>query len=123
MGDPVAATWDATMKTYALLDSSISIDQFFTFDLTSPRNVQGCYYQISKSTGTWSRCYMMTGERISQSTGFVFSETAEPAQKDEQMQYYAEWAVIDESSLIESWSSMALTNNLYTSFWSSESFD
>lgn len=66
---------------------------------------------------------MMTGERISQSTGFVFSETAEPAQKDEQMQYYAEWAVIDESSLIESWSSMALTNNLYTSFWSSESFD
>ena len=55
-----------TAGSYFLLDQGIiSIDAFYEFDYVSSNSITGCYYQRSKSTGDLSRCYPMTGTRIS----------------------------------------------------------
>ena len=43
------------------------IEELYSFNLTSPTTVSGCYYKILSST-SFSSCYPMTGVRTSSST-------------------------------------------------------
>ena len=48
-------------------DALGEIDELYSFNLTSPTTVSGCYYEIFSSTSL-SSCYPMTGVRTSSST-------------------------------------------------------
>ena len=53
---------------FSLLDRSVTIHRYFTFDFVGSDRVSGCYYQIDADDGSRSRCYDMTGVRTN-STG------------------------------------------------------
>ncbi len=61
-GDPVAAAYYPVDMWWALLDQSIIIDRFYVF-YTDGVNIlpNSCYYQITKSTGQFSSCYLLSG--------------------------------------------------------------
>lgn len=101
--DLVAAKWAPSLNLYALLDPGITIDQFYTFNLTSQNNVLGCYYLISKSTGDWSACYQMTGVRVD-AIASLLSDSAKVSRHDEELQYQTELSMMEESSQITAWS-------------------
>ena len=50
-----------------VLGTSDEIEELYSFNLTSPTTVSGCYYEILSST-SFSSCYPMTGVRTSSST-------------------------------------------------------
>ena len=67
-GDPVEAGYSPRLKMFSLLDRSVTIHRYFTFDFVGSDRVSGCYYQIDADDGSRSRCYDMTGVRTN-STG------------------------------------------------------
>ena len=67
-GGLVVAGYSPRLEMFSLLDPGTIIDLFFTFDFVGSNTVSGCYYQISKSDDSFSRCYDMTGVRTSSST-------------------------------------------------------
>jgi len=67
IGDLVLAGYSVELDAYALLDMGILFDQFFVFDFISDDSdllVDGCYYQVNKNTGGFSRCYTMIGVKV-----------------------------------------------------------
>ena len=69
-GDPVEAGYSPRLKMFSLLDRSVTIHRYFTFDFVGSDRVSGCYYQIDADDGSRSRCYDMTGVRT-HSTGLT----------------------------------------------------
>ena len=66
--DSVIAGYSPRLEMFSLLDLSITIDRFFTFDFVGSNTVSGCYYLRYQDDGSLSRCYPMTGVRTSSST-------------------------------------------------------
>ena len=66
--DLVIAGYSPDLEAFSLLDPSIIISRFFTFDFVGSNTVSGCYYQIDVEDGSISQCYPMTGARTSSST-------------------------------------------------------
>lgn len=62
-GNLVVAGYDPSYKEFSLYDPGSIIDQMFTFIYTNTDTVSGCYYQYSHSSGAWSSCYAMVGNR------------------------------------------------------------
>lgn len=77
-GDAVIAGYSSLLETYSLLDTGIIIDRFYTFDFSSTDEVSGCYYQIYLSTGDWSSCYSMNGDRLSTSLNITINPRSNP---------------------------------------------
>ena len=69
-GDPVEAGYSPRLKMFSLLDRSVIIHRYFTFDFVDANTVSGCYYQIDPEDDSRSRCYDMTGVRT-RSTGLT----------------------------------------------------
>ena len=63
---------------FSLLDTSILINRFFTFDFVGSNTVSGCYYQVDVADDSFSRCHDMTGVRTS-STALTSLTTARPS--------------------------------------------
>ena len=63
--DLVIAGYSPLLGMFSLLDKSITIDRFFTFDFIGSNTVSGCYYQIDVEDDSFSSCYDMTGVRTS----------------------------------------------------------
>lgn len=63
-GDSVLAGYDPTSGRWALLDEGSSIDHFFTF-YTDGSSIlpNSCYFLVTKSTGSLSKCYPLTGTK------------------------------------------------------------
>ena len=77
-GNEVIATYWPDDDNWSLLDTSIIIDKFFVF-YTDGSTILGnsCYYQISKSTNDWSRCYTLTGRKTSSTPSSVIEKQSE----------------------------------------------
>lgn len=67
-GGNVAAAYWPNDGIWALLDPGSIIDRFYVF-YTDGSNIlpNSCYYQITTSTGSWSRCYDLSGYKYSTS--------------------------------------------------------
>ena len=63
----VIAGYSPILGEFSLLNSGITIDEFFTFDFTGTHTVSGCYYQSSPGSNSLGTCFPMTGVRISTS--------------------------------------------------------
>jgi hypothetical protein len=67
-GDLVTASYWPDDEDWALLDEAGSINRYFVFYTDGSQILAiSCYYQINNSTGDWSRCYELSGEKISAS--------------------------------------------------------
>lgn len=63
-GDLVVAGYDPTSGRWSLLDQGSSIENFFTF-YTDGFSIlpNSCYFLVTKSTGSLSKCYPLTGTK------------------------------------------------------------
>jgi hypothetical protein len=61
----VIADYDPTYNNYGLFNPGSIIDQLFIFSYTNNNNIAGCYYQYSHSSGQFSSCYPVNGNRFS----------------------------------------------------------
>jgi hypothetical protein len=59
------AGYNDTTGSYLLVDRGITINQAYDFDYVSSNSITGCYYLQDRSTSELSRCYPLTGTRIS----------------------------------------------------------
>ena len=61
------------MDYWTLTDPSIGINRFYAF-YTDGTTILGnsCYYQINKSTGTWSQCFSLSGSKTSPTPDNIF---------------------------------------------------
>jgi hypothetical protein len=62
-GDPIVASYWPTDNDWTLLDPGSIIDRWFDFS-TNGSTVNGCYFQISHPSETWSNCFTLTGQKI-----------------------------------------------------------
>lgn len=72
---------------FSLLDRSVIIHRYFTFDFVGSDRVSGCYYQIDADDGSRSRCYDMTGVRTSSTalTGLTSAPLSTTAAQEERV--------------------------------------
>ncbi|MFZ3137532.1 MAG: fibronectin type III domain-containing protein [Thermodesulfovibrionales bacterium] len=75
-GDLVIAGYWPDDGNWALLDTGTIIDRFFVF-YTDGSNIlsNSCYYQIDSSTGSFSRCYELSGYKYSAATALNKTST------------------------------------------------
>lgn len=64
-GGLVIGGYDTTYNDYSLYDQGSIIDRFYVFNFAGGGVVNGCYYQINNSDGSWSNCYPMSGVLLS----------------------------------------------------------
>jgi hypothetical protein len=63
-GDPVGGGYITSSNLWGLLDQSIILDRFFTFNFSDLNHVSGCYYQLTPPGSTnLGTCYPMSGVR------------------------------------------------------------
>lgn len=73
-GNPdVVAGYSDSLAAFTLLDQGTIIHKYFVFNLDSASSASGCYYQVDPATSEMSRCYDMTGYRLSSVTGAAWS--------------------------------------------------
>ena len=61
----VGASYSSDLASYNLIDLGNIINKFYVYDYVSANSVSGCYYQQDPITFELSRCYPLTGTRIS----------------------------------------------------------
>ncbi len=78
-GYTVVAGWGDSVNLYMLLDSSLGMDQVYTFDFTGPNTVAGCYYLMPGDDPDFSNCYPLTGIRTVSMTRNLATGTQDSA--------------------------------------------
>ncbi|GAB6192073.1 hypothetical protein JCM39068_18220 [Desulfocastanea catecholica] len=93
----IIAGYNPTTNDYMLLDAGTMIDRVFFFTYTNANQVSGCYYQIDNSTGEWSSCYSMNGDRFSTSSASSTSSALSNANSESmEMSSEAEQVLLNE---------------------------
>jgi len=66
--DIIVATYWPDDEYWTLFDESGSISRYYIFYTDGSQILaSSCYYQINNTTGDWSRCYELSGEKITAS--------------------------------------------------------
>lgn len=85
-GDDVIATYWPDDDNWSLFDSSIIIDKHYVFYTDGSTILDNsCYYQESKGTGRWSRCYTLTGRKTSSTPSAVIEKQGDALDLDEKL--------------------------------------
>jgi hypothetical protein len=122
-GDLVVGGYAPELGKYTLLDTGMIIDQFYVFDFTAADSVKGCYYQVDPDTEEMSRCYIMTGTRVSRSTETTSALSRANGASSSLSQEEAEWRRHEENAAINSFSERMQSANGASSEPAEESAD
>ena len=122
-GDLVVGGYAPEHGKYTLLDTGMIIDQFYVFDFTAADSVKGCYYQVDPDTEEMSRCYIMTGTRVSRSTETTSALSRANGASSSLSQEEAEWIRYEENAAINSFSERMQSANGASSEPAEESAD
>jgi hypothetical protein len=122
-GDLVVGGYAPELGKYTLLDTGMIIDQFYVFDFTAADSVKGCYYQVDPDTEEMSRCYIMTGTRVSRSTETTSALSRANGASSSLSEEEAEWRQYEENAAINSFSERMQSANGASSEPAEESAD
>ncbi|WP_374666265.1 S8 family peptidase [Ramlibacter sp.] len=57
-------SWSPELNQHVILASGDTFDDFYTFDLTTPSTLNGCYYLAYRNPTSLSPCYALTGLKL-----------------------------------------------------------
>ncbi len=86
-GDDIIATYWPDDDNWSLLDTgSILIDRYYVFYTDGSTILDNsCYYQITKSTKNWSRCYTLSGRKTSSTPSSVTVKEGNELNSEEEL--------------------------------------
>jgi len=103
-GDSINACYWPDDEYWTLLDPATTIDRYYAFYTDGSEILEtSCYYQINNSTGDWSSCYTLYGDKNPLSTAQIKASLMEAIESDEMVAIEGEQETVDDSIKEKYW--------------------